>query len=40
MWVRLMAGNPDPVAGAAGNPETDKAAIDEAEKRIGAKKED
>ena len=32
--------NPDPVAGAAGNPETDKAAIDEAEKRIGAKKED
>jgi len=31
---------PDPVAGAAGNPETDKAAIDEAEKRIGAKKED
>ena len=35
-----MAGNPDPVAGAAGNPETDKATIDEAEKRIGAKKED
>jgi len=27
-------------AGAAGSPETDKAAIDEAEKRIGAKKED
>lgn len=32
--------NPDSVAGAAGNPETDKAAVDEAEKRIGAKKED
>ncbi|KAF9790292.1 inorganic phosphate transporter [Thelephora terrestris] len=26
--------------GAAGSPETDKAAVDEAEKRIGAKKED
>jgi len=26
--------------GAGGNPETDKAAVDEAEKRIGAKKED
>jgi len=35
-----MADGPDPVAGAAGNPETDKAAVDEAEKRIGAKKED
>lgn len=29
-----------PITGAAGSPETDKAAIDEAEKRIGAKKED
>ena len=32
--------NSELIAGAAGNPETDKAAIDEAEKRIGAKKED
>ena len=30
----------EPITGAVGNPETDKAAIDEAEKRIGAKKED
>lgn len=32
--------NTNPIAGAAGSPETDKAAVDEAEKRIGAKKED
>jgi len=31
--------NADPVVGAAGNPETDKATIDEAEKRIGAKED-
>lgn len=32
--------NVERITGATGNPETDKAAIDEAEKRIGAKKED